>query len=80
MIKKTSLDDFYKRNGEPLPDRIAREIGHFLCDKSRRLRTDAGGGEGWGGGKNGRFCERPLLMASKQPSLRGFTLASPTFV
>jgi AraC family transcriptional regulator, transcriptional activator of pobA len=37
MIKNTSLDDFYKRNGAPLPDRIAREIGHFNVFESEKL-------------------------------------------
>jgi AraC family transcriptional activator of pobA len=29
MIDNTSVEDFYKRNSAALPDRIAREIGHF---------------------------------------------------
>lgn len=37
MIINTSLEDFYKRNGAPLPDRIAREIGHFNVFESEKL-------------------------------------------
>jgi AraC family transcriptional activator of pobA len=37
MITNTSLDDFYKRNGTSLPDRIAREIGHFNVFESEKL-------------------------------------------
>ncbi|WDF77094.1 helix-turn-helix transcriptional regulator [Mucilaginibacter sp. KACC 22773] len=37
MITNTSLDDFYKRNGAALPDRIAREIGHFNVFESEKL-------------------------------------------
>lgn len=37
MIKDTSLQDFYKRNGAPLPADIAREIGHFNIFESEKL-------------------------------------------
>jgi AraC family transcriptional activator of pobA len=37
MITNTSLDDFYLRNGALLPDRIAREIGHFNVFESEKL-------------------------------------------
>jgi AraC-like DNA-binding protein len=37
MITNTSLDDFYKRNGAILSDRIAREIGHFNVFESEKL-------------------------------------------
>lgn len=37
MITNTSLDDFYKRNGAPLPDHIAREIGHFNIFETENL-------------------------------------------
>lgn len=37
MITNTSLDDFYKRNGAPLPDHIAHEIGHFNVFESEKL-------------------------------------------
>lgn len=37
MIINTSLEDFYQRNGAPLPDRIAREIGHFNVFESEKL-------------------------------------------
>lgn len=37
MIKNTSLDDFYKRNEAIIPDRIAREIGHFNVFESEKL-------------------------------------------
>lgn len=37
MVKNTSLDDFYKRNGAPLPDRIAQEIGHFNVFETEKL-------------------------------------------
>lgn len=33
----TSLDDFYKRNGAPLPEGITREIGHFNVFESEKL-------------------------------------------
>ena len=37
MITNTSLDDFYKRNGAPLPAGIAHEIGHFNVFESEKL-------------------------------------------
>jgi len=37
MITNTSLDDFYKRNGAPLPEGIAREIGHFNVFETEKL-------------------------------------------
>jgi AraC family transcriptional activator of pobA len=37
MITTTSLDDFYERNGAPLPEGIAREIGHFNVFESEKL-------------------------------------------
>ena len=43
MITNTTLDDFYKRNGAPLPDRIAREIGHFNVFESEKLFNKADG-------------------------------------
>lgn len=33
----TSLDDFYKRNGAPLPEGITREIGHFNVFEIEKL-------------------------------------------
>jgi AraC family transcriptional activator of pobA len=46
MITRSSLDDFYKRNGAALPEGIAHEIGHFnvfdtekLFDKVTGART-----------------------------------------
>ena len=43
MITNTTLDDFYKRNGASLPDRIAREIGHFNVFESEKLFNKADG-------------------------------------
>jgi len=37
MITQSSLDDFYQRNGAPLPEGIAREIGHFNVFESEKL-------------------------------------------
>ncbi|WP_442587645.1 helix-turn-helix domain-containing protein [Pedobacter sp. AW31-3R] len=37
MINHTSLEDFYKRNSVALPDRIAREIGHFNIFETEKL-------------------------------------------
>lgn len=37
MIPHSSLDDFYQRNGAPLPDGIAREIGHFNVFETEKL-------------------------------------------
>jgi AraC family transcriptional activator of pobA len=37
MITNTSLDDFYQRNGAPLPEGIAREIGHFNVFETEKL-------------------------------------------
>lgn len=37
MITNSSLDDFYKRNGAPQPEGIAREIGHFNVFESEKL-------------------------------------------
>lgn len=37
MITNTSLDDFYLRNGAPLPEGIAREIGHFNVFETEKL-------------------------------------------
>jgi hypothetical protein len=43
MSPNISLDDFYKRNGAALPDRIAREIGHFNVFESEKLFNKADG-------------------------------------
>ena len=37
MITKSSLDDFYKRNGAELPEGIASETGHFNVFESEKL-------------------------------------------
>jgi AraC-like DNA-binding protein len=37
MISNSTLDDFYQRNGAPLPDGLAREIGHFNVFESEKL-------------------------------------------
>jgi len=37
MITQSSLDDFYQRNSAPLPEGIAREIGHFNVFESEKL-------------------------------------------
>ncbi|GAA3961370.1 helix-turn-helix domain-containing protein [Mucilaginibacter dorajii] len=37
MITNTSLDDFYQRNGAPLPDGITKEIGHFNVFEAEKL-------------------------------------------
>jgi AraC family transcriptional activator of pobA len=37
MIDITSVEDFYKRNSAALPDRIAREIGHFNVFDTEKL-------------------------------------------
>ncbi len=37
MIAHTSLNDFYQRNGAPLPKGIAREIGHFNVFEVEKL-------------------------------------------
>jgi AraC family transcriptional activator of pobA len=37
MITNTSLDDFYKRNGAPLPEGITKEIGHFNVFEAEKL-------------------------------------------
>lgn len=37
MITHSTLDDFYQRNGAPLPEGIAREIGHFNVFESEKL-------------------------------------------
>ncbi|MDB5136812.1 MAG: transcriptional regulator, AraC family [Mucilaginibacter sp.] len=37
MITNSSLDDFYKRNAAPLPDGIAKEIGHFNVFETETL-------------------------------------------
>ncbi|MET4137896.1 helix-turn-helix transcriptional regulator [Pedobacter sp. UYP1] len=39
----TSLDDFYKRNGAPLPEGITREIGHFNVFESEKLFNKSDG-------------------------------------
>ena len=42
MVDHTSLEEFYKRNSATLPDRIAREIGHFNIFETEKLfnKTD----------------------------------------
>jgi AraC family transcriptional activator of pobA len=42
-ITLTTLDDFYQRNGAPLPEGIAREIGHFNVFESEKLFDKATG-------------------------------------
>jgi len=37
MITNSTLDDFYKRNGAPLPDGITKEIGHFNVFEAEKL-------------------------------------------
>jgi AraC family transcriptional activator of pobA len=37
MINNSSLDDFYQRNGAPLPDGITKEIGHFNVFEAEKL-------------------------------------------
>ncbi len=37
MITNSSLDDFYRRNGAPLPDGITKEIGHFNVFEAEKL-------------------------------------------
>ncbi|MDR3711192.1 MAG: helix-turn-helix transcriptional regulator [Puia sp.] len=37
MIDHSSLSDFYKRNGAPLPEGITKEIGHFNVFESEKL-------------------------------------------
>lgn len=37
MITHSSLNDFYQRNGAPLPDGIAHDIGHFNVFESEKL-------------------------------------------
>ncbi|GAA4332041.1 response regulator transcription factor [Mucilaginibacter gynuensis] len=37
MITNSSLDDFYQRNGAPLPDGIHKEIGHFNVFETEKL-------------------------------------------
>jgi AraC-like DNA-binding protein len=43
MSIHTSLDDFYRRNGAPLPEAIAREIGHFNVFDTEKLFDKATG-------------------------------------
>jgi AraC-like DNA-binding protein len=37
MINHSTLDDFYKRNGAPMPEGISREIGHFNVFETEKL-------------------------------------------
>ena len=37
MITHSSLNDFYQRNSAPLPEDIAREIGHFNVFETEKL-------------------------------------------
>lgn len=37
MIFNTTLDDFYQRNGAPLPEGITKEIGHFNVFEAEKL-------------------------------------------
>ncbi len=37
MLNHSSLNDFYQRNGAPLPEGLAREIGHFNVFESEKL-------------------------------------------
>ncbi len=43
MIANTTLDDFYQRNNAPLPEGMAREIGHFNVFESEKLFDKATG-------------------------------------
>ncbi|HXO78243.1 MAG TPA: helix-turn-helix transcriptional regulator, partial [Puia sp.] len=37
MINHSTLDDFYKRNGAPMPEGIGREVGHFNVFDTEKL-------------------------------------------
>jgi AraC family transcriptional regulator, transcriptional activator of pobA len=37
MVTNTSLEDFYQRNAAPLPEGIAKEIGHFNVFEAEKL-------------------------------------------
>jgi len=37
MVTQTSLEDFYQRNGAPLPEGISKEIGHFNFFDTEKL-------------------------------------------
>ncbi len=37
MVTQTSLEDFYRRNGAPLPEGITQEIGHFNFFETEKL-------------------------------------------
>ena len=37
MINHSTLDDFYKRNGAPMPEGVTREVGHFNVFETEKL-------------------------------------------
>jgi len=43
MLPHSSLDDFYQRNGAPLPEGISQEIGHFNVFETEKLFDKATG-------------------------------------